>query len=259
MAVLAGETPPGTTLRARVGRTLLLRKVRLFSPAIASAPGVVSPFLPLPVRVGCAVLSLGGLGAASASAYATDREADKLYRRADARSSLQFALNLLCRAKQLEGTHLRANVMIWDVDEKGLRIAHCSGGYGDREMSVVWRPEEGACGRAWETQLTAIYPDDGETPANPADAGKTTRPWGMTSEQIHETSARVKMAVSTPLTEPDDRSTLIGVLSFDCDRAVDRPVADDLAKVAEQSREMVAGLLWKAGLNFPSRGADLHG
>ncbi len=148
---------------------------------------------------------------------------------------------------------LRANVMLFDAEKRGLRIAYSTSGYDEEEKSLVWHPGQGCAGQAWDTRRTHVAPEDDELPVAVADAGATSRPWNMTPAQIRITAERTSSVISAPIPHPERRTEVIGVFSLDDSKSLAQSLLGmDDVRAAVESLAVEAGLLLiRVGLEFP--------
>ena len=189
---------------------------------------------------------------------ASSRAADLALGVEDAQRSLKMLLDNAVTCFEVQGgpsptdRSLRANIMVFDPEEDGLRIAYATAGYSSGETTLLWRKSQGCVGRAWEQGGVVVAPEDVELPVQASDADLTTRPWNMTVEQIRMTADRVASVISVPLT--DDRGEFLGVFSVDDEKPLSESVlgSPDVKPAVEQLAHSLVGLLIKAGPEGPT-------
>lgn len=225
----------------------LTRTVRfLVGPGLLAASALVSPLWAKALLVGAGWATVGF----------SSWTADAILHREDARRFLRAMLQSCiktieaARPTAAEGT-LRANLMIIDKGSDSLAIALHAGHYMPTELSLRWNRGQGCAGRAWETGSVRVSDDpDVSMPVKVDDASKTTRPYGMSEEQITVTAERIKSVISAPVFATNDSSSIIGVVNLDDEKPLDasRLSEEEVRAAIEELASVAASFVEKARL-----------
>ncbi len=183
--------------------------------ALAPAATAAVPFAPGVVRFGMAfgaALLTGASGLASGRMEERQRlEEKRLRAEAHLVAYLQSILSVLETHHPSPEASFRINVMLTDGDS--LKVTSAVGTYRTEELQVRWQRRQGVCGHAWAEGRTMEAPTVGAPLPGGDDALGTTRPWGMTPEQINW-SRGVAWVISVPLRD-GPKGEPFGVVNID--------------------------------------------
>ncbi len=184
--------------------------------------------------------------------------ADRTLGQEDARRSitllLQNAVTMIEAARPgPPDRSLRANVMLFDNEAQGLRIAYSTAGYAPEEKSLIWQTGHGAAGQAWESARTVVAPEGDELPVPVAATEATSRPWNMTPAQIRATADRIASVVSAPVPHPERPGEVLAIFNLDDTKSLPESLlgTDDVRAAVEGLAVDSGPLLLRAGPGFP--------
>jgi hypothetical protein len=180
----------------------------------------------------------------------SNRVADLRLREEDARRALRVLLDTTVRSFEAArpasvDQTLRANIMILDPSQSLMRIAFATSGYSAHELQLQWAKGQGCAGRAWESGETRVVPDDVPMPLRVEDSQLSSRPYGMTEEQIRATADLTASVISVPLYIHRDSVEPVGVLNLDDSRAPEESLltTPDIRGAVEDLASNIAELL----------------
>ncbi len=170
---------------------------------LAAAGTIIAPFVPpagIPIAaVGAVVLAGGNIAG------------DVRIRASQIEEAVRAILRTLANTLRESGLvspqcSIRSCIFSLDPSRQVLKSTNqLNDNYLD-QARIVWRSDEGAVGYAWEQGVTQIYPDD-QGPATNASLTSTSKPWGMTREQILK-MLNVVCQVASPIPSPDSQGSL---------------------------------------------------
>lgn len=189
-------------------------------PGLLVVGGLIPAYV---VKVPLMLLGAGMVAGANIVADRVVKQAERVLRQEDARQTVQRLLATAVRSIEAgrpvaADRTLRANLMLLDRAEGGLRVALSTGGYSHAECQLIWYVGQGCAGVAWESGQTVVAPQDGELPVSIADVTPHNRPWNMTDLQIQVVGYKLRSVLSAPVFLPTDLSRPVGVLNFDDSR-----------------------------------------